>query len=239
MLGIAAALALSVATWSYLESRPPSRCDPAYGFLTRDSATTYLLARATGDTVAVRQPAELPQSRRTFLGEHMLFGQLARLQRIEGPGGAAVDRTMTARGSQDVVIVPWQYGMDCQPWLWSGTARWITPGTSGVFSVALRPESLWSAGRPTFDAWMAVARSYADGPFTRGPGTRLESPAPPNLSAAQFFDLLVALPTDAEVHNPLARTRLRAWMRSHPEAENKYPSASLWVWWTVELSRAP
>ena len=239
VLTIIAALALTLAGTAGTRPHPYRRCDPAYAFVTRDSATTYVLARATRDTVVVSEPPEIRKRAGTVFAQHAVGGQLVELQRVEGPGAELVRRTVAVRRDPEVVMVPWQYGADCRPWYWGGTARWITPGTSGVLMVSLRPESLWTAGRPTFDSWMAVIRTYADGPAIRGPSTRPNPEAPPNMSAAEFFELLMALPTDADSNNPVARTRLRDWMRAHPTAQNRYPASSLWVWWSAHLSRAP
>lgn len=159
----------------------PTRCTMEIRPGTRDSLTpTLLLGRPSRDTIEAG-PGDV--DRRIWFSSRAIriHGQVVRVDSILGPGADLVRRALNARHSSDVIVVPWANNPGCGIEVWSRSAEWTTPDSAGLFSVRLRPESLWVSGRPTFDAFFAVNYSYAYGPHTVGPHTHLRDAtgAPP------------------------------------------------------------
>lgn len=71
--------------------------------------------------------------------------------------GAPFDRVDWDRR---VLVVPWGYDTACQPVPWSGPAAWREPGGRAFYWVRLRPAEQWSAGLPTFDAFMPATTVF-------------------------------------------------------------------------------
>src|SRR5262249_2180323 len=116
----------------------------------RDSLTTTLLGRATRDTVAAG--GGLVDRSIWDRRDHTIYGQIVRADSMLGPGSDVVRRRLIARRSTEVLIVPWGNSPGCGIDIWRHSALWVSPDSSGLFSLRLRPESLWVSGRPTFDA---------------------------------------------------------------------------------------
>jgi hypothetical protein len=193
-----------------------------------DSLTTTLLGRATRDTIEAgggtvdRLIWEGPRRR-------PIYGQVVRVDSMLGPGADVARRALNARHSTEVLIVPWGNNPGCGIDVWRWSALWTTPDSSGLFSLRLRPESLWIVGRPTFDAFFAGAYSYADGPYTVGPHTvhndatgKIERNR--SMTVAEVFALYAALPTVAQSGDSLAIARFRAWIRANPSVRTRYPA---------------
>jgi hypothetical protein len=134
------------------EASTPAYCTMMLNPGARDSLTTTLLGRATHDTIeagwgTVDRPI-WPRPRRA------VFGQLVRVDSMLGRDADLIRRALDARRSTEVLVVPWDYGMGCGIDLWRRSALWTTPDSTGLFSLRLRPESLWVSGRPTLDAFL-------------------------------------------------------------------------------------
>lgn len=159
-------------------SGSPSQPEPTIPLFEIDSAATLLLGRATHDTIVAGQGLVF-QRRNTFLqsDRSAVVGQVVRLERVAGAGAARIGAMLNAQGSVDAVLVPWSYDMACGPSFWRGTAQWTTPDSTAVYVAQLRPDSLWAAGRPTFDVLYAELRTYAYGP-TRWFAPRRVIPTP-------------------------------------------------------------
>lgn len=69
-------------------------------------------------------------------GDRIIHGQSVEIESL-----SAVDRKILPPGVKRVVLVPWDYGADCSPTPWTGTARWITPRTPGLYHAQLRSKS--------------------------------------------------------------------------------------------------
>jgi hypothetical protein len=142
-----------------------------------------------------------------------------------------------------VLIVPWGHNSGCGVDRWRHSALWISPDSSGLFSVTLRPESLWVSGRPTFDAFFAVNYSYADGPHTVGPHTVIKGLTDANIDGkgsmtpAEVFALYAALPAVGHASDSNAIEGLRAWVRSHPSVRTRYPGNLILQQWTLDARR--
>lgn len=207
----------------------------------RDSLTATLLGHAGRDTIA----AGAGVVDRWIVGRfgQSIHGQIVRVDSMLGPGADLARRALDARHSTEVVIVPWGNNPGCGVDLWRHSALWIDPDSSGLFSVRLRPESLWVSGRPTFDAFFAVNYSYADGPHTIGPHTVIkgltESSADGkgSMTPAEVFSLYSALPAVDQATDSSAIERLRAWVRTNPSVRTRYPGNQILRQWPLDPRR--
>lgn len=207
----------------------------------RDSLTTTLLGRATRDTIeagaGVVAGTIWKGSRRA------IYGQVVRVDSMLGPGADLARRALNARQSTEVLVVPWGNNPGCGIDVWRQSALWTTPDSSGLFSLRLRPASVWVSGRPTFDAFYAVNYSYAFGPYTVGPHTEFRGPTGarlernPAMTPAEVFALYAALPTVAQPSDSLALARLRAWVRANPSVRTRYPGNQILQGWPLDPSR--
>ena len=240
---LAATIAASAGT-THAAERPATssgvRCTMAIVPGARDSLTTTLLGHAGRDTIA----AGAGVVDRWIVGrsDQSIFGQIVQVDSMLGPGADLVRRALDARQSTEVLIVPWGNNSGCGVDLWRHSALWIRPDSSGLFSVRLRPESLWVSGRPTFDAFFAVNHSYVDGPYTVGPHTVIRGLTEAkdgngSMTPSEVFALYAALPAVAQASDSIALERLRAWVRANPGARTKYPGNLILQQWPLDPSR--
>jgi len=220
---------------------PTASCTMRIFAHSRDSITTYLLGRSTADTILAGTGLVFPQSDAGWARHPGVFGQLIQVETLAGAHAEDVRKALAARRSSEVVVVPWGYDPGCGTDYWRRSARWTTPDSMGVFSLRLRPESLWVSGYPTFDARYASVYTYAYGPYTLGPhdtvrnegGTHLVSQS--TMSAAEVFALYMALPIGTGDSTALAR--LREWVRANPTARTKYPGFMILPRWGIDSQR--
>ena len=200
----------------------------------RDSLTTTLLGRATRDTIEAG-PGVIVD--RWIIGPRIaIYGQVVRVDSMLGPGADVVRRALNARQSTEVLVVPWGINSGCGIDLWRRSALWTTPDSSGLYSLRLRPESLWVSGRPTFDAFYAGNYSYAYGPYTSGPHTRLRGPTEaelggPSMTPTEVFALYAVLPAVGQPADSQAIARFRAWLRANPSVRTRYPGRYILQQW--------
>lgn len=207
----------------------------------RDSLTTTLLGRAGRDTIA----AGAGVVDRWIVGRFgpSIHGQIVLVDSVLGPGADLTRRALDAQQSTEVLIVPWGNNSGCGVALWHHSALWISPDSAGLFSVRLRPESLWVSGRPTFDAFFAVNYSYADGPHTVGPHTVIRDLTEANvdgkgsMTPAEVFSLYSALPAVGHASDSSAIERLRAWVRAHPSVRTRFPGNLILQQWPLDPRR--
>jgi hypothetical protein len=190
----------------------------------RDSAATYLVGTALGDT-ARAAPGGPPVGLRGLppTPPRASYGQVVRAEHLRGPDSARLERAFARQRLRDVLVVPWSYGPACQPIPWSTSARWAPVAAQASYRLRLRPEAEWGDGPPVFDALYAEVQPYPYGV--------LEPPLSetPSLTPKEFVDLYAALPTDGEaVRDPAAARRaLDAWERAHPELATRFPAAAV------------
>lgn len=213
---------------AYGEASPSASCTMAIVPGARDSLNTMLLlGRATRDTIAAGAGGLVdPLSWRR---DRVFYGQLVRVDSMLGPGSDLVRRRLNVRHSTEVVVVPWGNNPGCGIDVWRRSAVWTTPDSSGLFSVRLRPESVWVAGLPTFDAFFAGNYSYASGPYIVGPHTVWKGPTGADIEGnssmtpTEVFALYTALSTLARPSDSRGLARLRAWLRANPSVRTRYP----------------
>ena len=167
----------------------------------RASGESYLVATALADTV--------PAGR---VGPITLHGQRVRLERMTGS-------TRVPAGS--AVLVPWASGDRCQPTSWRTPARWLRPGSRGLFVAVLRPRSSWVSGQPTFDVYGADRQ-----PYPAVEAMDWADRSEPLLGIEALADFLALLPTSAaDSANPEAERRpLWRWARAHPHLASREPA---------------
>jgi hypothetical protein len=192
----------------------------------RDSLTTTVLGRATHDTIAAG--GGVVDRSIWEWSRHPIYGQIVRVDSMLGPGADLARRALNARQSTEALVVPWGNNPGCGIDVWRQSALWTSPDSSGLFSLRLRPESLWVSGRPTFDAFFAGNYTYADGPHTVGPHTVFKSwtgsvDRKGSMTAAELFTLYAMLPTVAQPPDSIAIARLRAWVRANPSVRTRHP----------------
>ena len=156
-------------------------------------------------------------------GDRAVYGQVVRVERLGGSEAASLPP-----GTDRVVLVAWDYGADCRTMLRTGTARWVEPGTRGLFWAGLRPREQWVDGLPTLD----VGDPYHL-PYTPERGLReaengdADADAHAVMSVDQAFDFLGVLPLWEEYEANVEATALSllAWARQHPDLARRFPAS--------------
>jgi hypothetical protein len=214
---------------AHVDKLSSARCSMGIHPGARDSLTTTLLGRAARDTIEAGGGGV--DRSIWYWSRRAIYGQVVRVDLMVGPGSDLARRALRARRSTEVLIVPWGNSPGCGIDVWRHSALWTTPDSSGLFSLRLRPESLWVSGRPTFDAFFAVNYSYADGPYTVGPHfvSNGSTGADRSMTPAELFALYAALPPVTQSSDPIALARLRDWVRANPTARTRYPGNEILI----------
>lgn len=141
-----------------------------------------------------------------------IYGQVADVERIGGAAARGLDPSV-----RRVVLVPWGYRADCTTTAWSSSARWVEPGTRGVFTAALRDRAHWADGLPTFDIYTPYTQPYPQKADDGEPGGLL--------SIEDYASVLETLPlVDEAGQFPAgAYDALFRWARERPALAGKYP----------------
>lgn len=168
-----------------------------------DGSTTVLLVRAVA-----RFPRDTASSRPAL--RYIPHGQMVTVEEAEQPG-----RTFLAPGSL-AAIVRWVHGSELEGCGWVPARDSLATGTRHLIRAALRPDSLWLEGRPTFDVYSLPLADFS-------PGTQPGSP-----SLAEYRSFLRALPTrkDWETDCRPGIEQVRRWLDVHP-AISRYRPVSL------------
>ena len=152
--------------------------------------------------------------------ERPIYGQVVEIERIGGLAARGL-----APAVKRVVLVPWGYGPDCRPTPWTRSARWVAPGTRGLFTATLRDPAHWAGGLPTFDVHTPGGNPY---PQAVAPGLH-DRTADSILAVHDYFSVLEMLPTleqarssPAEAYQPLFR-----WAEQRPELARRYPASEI------------
>ena len=230
---IGAALALGLPT-------PARACSKAYFIGIRGPRYVHFIGVARGDTVAAGAGSVQYRAEQGHFGrgkDRAIYGQLVAVEQL-GTRRPGALRSL-GESVREVILVPWDYGADCQPVPWSQTAQWVRPGTRGFFSAALRDSADWVDGIPTLDV-----HTPEENPYPRAldrSGLMLPRSDGPNLSAEQLLVLYNALPTSEELERDHegAMVPLRRWRRDHPEEETRFPTRWILrsVLWDAEYHR--
>ena len=155
-------------------------------------------------------------------GQRSIHGQLVSADRIGGPAASGLPSGVT-----QVVVVPWDYDPGCRPLPWGRSARFVAPGTRGLYVAELRAQEHWAGGIPTFDLHNPGHLPYTA--TTRIVGMGADTTVASLLSPDQVFDFYQALPTRGQVEQERwqALGPLRAWVRAHPDQAERAPAERL------------
>ena len=188
------------------------------------SSTVLFLGNATADSVRTGPgDVEYRVSEGHFgrAGDRIIHGQLVDIESL-----SPVDRKLLPAGVKQVVLVPWDYGADCRPTPWTRTARWMEPGTRGIYQAELRGRSHWLNGVPVLDVYSPEYAPYT-GSFKAG--MRSLNTDEQWLTIDELFALVAFVP-DPELlkHDAEAATRaLLQWAEQHAELAGRHPAQQL------------
>lgn len=120
-----------------------------------------------------------------------------------------------------VLVVPWGYDPACRPVHWRGSATWRETGVRTFYWVRLRPREQWSAGVPTFDAFMPASTVF---PPPADRGWTEES-----MGVDELFSLVEELPDSAELADDPsgAETRFSRSIDRSPGLRQLHPAPIL------------
>jgi hypothetical protein len=199
---IAAALGMAVAM-----RLSAQECDASVLTGLRQPGELHLVATATPDTVR----ADWPTHGAIGTAPWPARGQVVRVERSIGGDQAG-----------PAVLVPWAAGDRCSVVAWSSSARWLPPGTRGLFAAYLRPRAAWAHGLPTYDVYNAHGQPYPQVEAMEWADRRV-----PLLGIDALADFLAILPTtSADSADPeAARRPLWAWARAHPRLATHEPAS--------------
>ncbi len=144
-----------------------------------------------------------------------VYGQRVRVDRMTTHA-----RRVLPAGVREVVLVPWDYGVDCATVPWSRSAGFLPDTLVGVFAAYLRPRAQWAGDLPTLDL-VPFLQPYRDPPtdprirdWWRGP----------RLSAAGLMDLYDALWEPGATLDSVAAQRYAARLRADSRFAGRYPA---------------
>ena len=208
----------------------------------RSAAEIYFLATALPDTLLAGAGTVGPGTEEGHFGTgtaRPVYGQRVRVERV----GRAWAARLPA-GQEGLVLVPWDFDAACRPVFWSGSARWVQPGTRGLFRAVLRDRRDWSQGLPTLDVFDPDASPYPSATAVRRDlsfARRGGAAALPLLTAEELLDLMSRLPTydSLEAEPDAAVAPLRAWARAHPALARSWPASDVlhFVRYSATLAR--
>ncbi|HEU5076812.1 MAG TPA: hypothetical protein VFU02_21630 [Polyangiaceae bacterium] len=196
----------------------------------RSDSTTVLLATASPDTVLAGPGRVQPSEFGGHSGSGApgpIFGQLVDVARFGGADSLRLARAFERGGHTTAIIVPWDYDPACEPSRWANGFVWVEPGGTGTFELRLREDSLWIDGVPVLDAFTAVFEPYPLSPvYLEDSHRRAEFWTDPQLTAEQYFELLLSLPTIEERRaNPESAWQVYLrWAGAHPDLAGQYPA---------------
>lgn len=204
-------------------------------------STVLFIGRATADTIRTG-PGDVSYG---ITGGH--FGRAGNRviygQSIDVESLSPVDRRLLPAGVKRVVLVPWDYGADCSVTPWTNTARWIQPGTRGIYHAALRHKQHWLNGVPVLDVFSPEYSPYTGVARQR---LRVENGEQPLLGVDELYEAVSHLPDPAAMKaDPVAATTsFLEWVRANRALAEREPLRQL-VRSTVydarsrEISRLP
>ena len=211
-------------------------CTLAPPWAIRDTALVAFMATALADTVFAGDGGYAPVAGVGHSGRGAprdAYGQRFRLDQL----GAHARRVFPA-DAREVVMVPWDYDAGCARVAWGRSARWLAPGTSGLYRARLRPRGQWVDSTPTFDvSWTSALPYTVDGAAARRRGElvpeRLDRLASEEL--LRFYDVMP--PYAAQADSVVALTTMRR-LASDSTRASRYPVSEILWSLRAEFERA-
>lgn len=210
----------------------------------RDVEATYFLGVGQPDTVLAGRGEVVIGGRPGHWGRgerEAIYGQVVTVQRLGGADSTRVAEVLAGRGSNRVLVVPWDYDAGCETAAWSRSARFAPVDTTGMFTLRLRPEEHWPGGVPTFDAFMADLEPYPHGLFFRRGYRGTDAlTTQPSLTPGQFFELYGGLPDGDLIRSDpaAAEAKLELWIEENPLAARAYPAPRILEWARVVIGQS-
>jgi len=189
----------------------------------RSERETYLIGTASPDTAQVRisdMPGAFTGNRYPYRDSTRVFGQLVRVRSVYG---ADADHVLArfAPGDSTVVLIRYSFNAMCQTF---PTHAALDTGVTYHYTVFLRPDSEWAAGRPTFDIKMLSWLAVYPGDFKR---LMRDVNLDTTLTVDEYASLVKVLPVKAHWTRDDCRpglARLEEWGRTHQRAARTYPA---------------
>ena len=182
----------------------------------RSAGETYVIGSARTDTVQVQisdVPGALKPNRDAYRDSNPVFGQVVQVQSVYGADAEHVLAHVSDGDSRIVVVL---YGMNsfCVTF---PVRTWLPTGSVDHYTLLLRPESEWAAGRPTFD----MMGYYP--PYTRW---LRDANFDSTLTVDEYASLVKVIPVDTDWARDCGNglIRLEAWARSNEVITKKYPA---------------
>jgi len=187
----------------------------------RSERETYFLGSARPDTVQVRisdVPGVLRPKRYPYVDSTPVFGQVVRVRSVYG---ADADRVLASfrGGDSTVVVIRYSFNSKCQTF---PTRAWLDTGVVNHYTVFVRPDTEWAAGRPTFDIELLSELAVYPGYLRNRPGVNLDT----MLTADQYASLVQVLPVESDRSQYCRKglDRIEAWARMHKPSSMTYPA---------------
>lgn len=182
----------------------------------RPADITYFTATALPDTLLAAG------STAPYASPDPVFGQLVRITRAAGHRATELNAAGAADGQ--AVLVPWAYDSGCATIPWRESARWVTPGETGMFRAYMRDEAHWVDGIPTLDVRHAWHEPYPAGLSSAREPRVLDA----RLTPDEFFELYGLIPSTQDWSRPYeAIEPLRRWVEADPARAAKRPAPSI------------
>jgi hypothetical protein len=178
----------------------------------RSERETYFLGSARSDTVQVRisdVPGVLRPQRYPYRDSTPVFGQVVRVRSVYGADADRVRASFKA-GDSTVVVIHYSFNPACQTF---PTRAWFDTGVVNHYTVFLRPDTEWAAGRPTFDIKLLSELAVYPGYLRNRRGVNLDT----MLTADQYASLVKVLPVESDRSQECRKglERIEAWARMH------------------------
>jgi hypothetical protein len=187
----------------------------------RSERETYFLGSARSDTVQVRisdVPGVLRPQRYRYHDSTPVFGQVVRVRNLNG---ADADRVLARfrAGDSTVVVINYSFNAMCQTF---PVRAWFDTGVVDHYTVFLRPDTEWAAGRPTFDIRLMTELAVYPGYLRQRRGVNLDT----MLAVDQYASLVKVLPVESDWSQDCQKglERIDAWARTHERSSKTYPA---------------
>jgi hypothetical protein len=186
-----------------------------------DRADAFILGRASADTVLAGAGSVVFRVAPGHSGpaaDRQIFALAIDVERVAGPA-----KRLLPTGVSRVLMVPWDYGADCQPTPYARSVRWVPAGTRGMYTASLRPKAAWVGGVPTLDVFAPELEPYPGGEMQQAAMRRAQADSA--LGVDDMLELMDRLPDpEAMRRAPVdASARLYAWVRARPARARMYP----------------
>jgi hypothetical protein len=215
--------------WAGLSAPDAHACSLADFKTVRGSKLAHFIATATADTLFTGPGTMRYQVQEGHFGpagDRTIYGQVVDVERAGGLALARIPGRFTR-----AVVPRHQHGADCRTTPYTRTARWVQPGTRGLFVAVLRDSAHWVDGIPTFDVGTPDTEPYPQRAQAWKYGGDDEKDyafdSDSILTMDQAFALMDVLPVLGEKGETEDARPLFAWARANPRLARRYPAAQI------------